>query len=359
VNSRVLLAGCAVGALLMTPAVSSAKTKSVSMGVPGKAQKAFRSNTGDANDFFPHTVAIHAGDTVAFVPNGFHTIDFVPKNKKTLNLFVPGAPVSGAKDAAGADFWFNGLPAQDFNPLVFAPPGAWGKSFTYRPSRRIESGAPLGEKLKPVKVKFPRTGTITYYCDIHPGMTGVVKVVRRSATVPSARADAKTVAAQVKRDLSLLKTVNTFSPGSGVIQIGGAGKHGVESYNFFPKSPTVKAGTTITFRMPTKSTEPHTATTGPGNPESEPNSYLGKLADSFNGPAPDPAAVYPSDQPGGTPASLTPTLHGNGFWNSGVLDSVVGSPLPASNQVTFAAPGAYTFHCMIHPFMKVTVNVTP
>ena len=64
----------------------------------------------------------------------------------------------------------------------------------------------------------------------------------------------------------------------------------------------------------------HTATTGPGNPESEPNSYLGQIAASFNSPVFDPRAVYPSEPPG--PAgTLTPALHGNGFWNTGVMDT--------------------------------------
>ena len=36
--------------------------------------------------------------------------------------------------------------------------------------------------------------------------------------------------------------------------------------------------------------EVHTATTGPGDPEKEPTSYLGALAASFNGPAFDSAA---------------------------------------------------------------------
>ena len=83
------------------------------------------------------------------------------------------------------------------------------------------------------------------------------------------------------------------------------------------------------------------------------------IAASFQGAAFDPRGVYPSEAPGSIGA-LTPTFHGNGFWNSGVMDtSSATAALPKSNAVTFSAPGTYTFYCMIHPFMKGTVTVTP
>jgi plastocyanin len=50
-------------------------------------------------------------------------------------------------------------------------------------------------------------------------------------------------------------------------------------------------------------------------------------------------------------------LHGNGFWNSGALDRVSATPLPQASQVTFGAPGTFTYYCLIHPFMKGTVVV--
>jgi len=116
-------------------------------------------------------------------------------------------------------------------------------------------------------------------------------------------------------------------------------------------------GTTLTFRMQAASFEAHTATTGPGDPGAETPSYLQELAKSFEAPVIDPRATYPSDQPG-APAVLTPTLHGNGFWNSGAIDASAATPLQDSNSVTFGAAGTYTFYCLIHPFMKATVTVS-
>jgi hypothetical protein len=102
--------------------------------------------------------------------------------------------------------------------------------------------------------------------------------------------------------------------------------------------------------------EDHTATFGPGDPEHDPGSYLGKLAASFNSSVFAPEAVYPSEPPG-TTGGLSPALHGNGFWSSGFMDASSATPLPHSSSVTFTAPGTYTFYCLIHTFMKGTVIV--
>src|SRR5690349_9307039 len=120
----------------------------------------------------------------------------------------------------------------------------------------------------------------------------------------------------------------------------------------------VPVGTPIKFAMPKGSREDHTATTGPGNPETEPSSYLGTLAGSLQGAPPlNPAAIYPSDPPGGAAASLTSATHGNGFWSTGFLDQDTATPISDSASVKFDQAGTYTFYCLIHPFMKGTVVV--
>jgi plastocyanin len=55
--------------------------------------------------------------------------------------------------------------------------------------------------------------------------------------------------------------------------------------------------------------------------------------------------------------SYSPTLHGNGFWNSGVMDTSAASPPANSNSVKFATPGTYDFYCLVHPFMHGQVVV--
>lgn len=341
----------------MAPAVAQASTKSVYMGTPPTSGKQFQNLSADVDDYFPHGITIHVGDSVKFIPSGFHTVDFPKKGVRGgQSLFAPtGQKVSGANDAAGAPFWFNGQDQFGFNPALFPP--QFGKTLTYTGSQTVESGPPIQNNPPPFTVKFTKKGSFTYYCDVHPGMKGIVHVVAKTAKAPSKKDDARTVKNEIKRDLTLAKKAAKADPGAGKVYVGYEAGQGVEHLGFLPANLTVKAGTTITFTMSKGSLEDHTATFGPGDPET-PGTYLGDIAASFQGPGPfDPRAVYPSDPPG-TPASLTQTTHGNGFWGSGVLDTVSSTPLPSSNTVRFDQAGTYNYYCMIHPFMHGTVTVT-
>jgi plastocyanin len=344
-------------AVLAVPASASAATKVVNMGTPPSAGKSFEKAVADVNAFFPSSTTIHVGDSVRFLPVGFHNLDLPKKGGKPTALIAPtGQPVAGANDAAGAAFWFNGQQNLQFNLPALAPTG-FGKSFTYTGAKGVQSGLPLAPKPKPVTVKFTKAGSFTYYCDVHAGMKASVKVLAKSKSIPSTKADAKRVKDQVSKALALAKKLAKTTAPAGTVDIGVAGKGGVEYFGMVPATSAVKVGTTLTFRMSPGTYEDHTATFGPGDPEKEPTSYLGKIAKSFEGATLDQSGVYPSEAPG-TIASLAPTLHGNGYWNSGVLDGSSATPLPASSKVTFGAPGTYNFYCLIHPFMKGTVTVT-
>jgi plastocyanin len=342
---------------LTLPCAAHAATKTVDMGLPLASQKAFNAALGaDVNDFFPHGVTIHAGDTVKFVPRGFHNVEIPKPGAKPSALLKPGGPVAGALDAAGSPFWFNGSPNVGFNPAVAV--GSLGKTVTYTGSNRIQSGLPLAQHPKPMTVNFPKAGSYTYYCDVHPGMKGTVRVLAASKPIPSAKADKQRLAAQLAADLKIAKGLTTATLPANTVTVGNAGANGVEYFGFVPGTLTVPRGTTVKFQMSPKTREVHTATTGPGDPSKDPASYLGKLAASFEAPVIDPAGAYPSDPPP-NPAALTPALHGNGYWNSGVLDVVASTPqLPASASVTFAGAGTYQLYCLIHPFMHGTVVVT-
>jgi plastocyanin len=301
------------------------------------------------------------GDTVRFIPNNFHTVDLPGRRTTKLPVIsAVGPTIAGSVDAAGAPFWFNGLQNVGFTPALLRP--AFGKTRTYSGRSAVLSGLPLANRPKPLSVRFTRPGRYRYFCDVHFGMTGIVRVVARSHRVPSAAADRKTLRRQEKATLRTAKALPTSTtPPANTIDVGLGGKGNVSLFAFVPATLTVPHGTTVTFQIGVR-TETHTATIGPGNPgdPSQSNTYLGQLETGFNQNPIDPRAAFPSDPPT-TIAALTPTFHGNGFWNSGALDLDPGTPatvIPNTRKVTFAAPGTYQVFCLIHPFMHGTITVT-
>ncbi len=356
---RLRFACCAAAATaLAVPGAADAATKTVFMGIPPAAQKSFEKTASDVNAFFPRSISVHTGDTVAFTPVGFHTVDFPPPGGKPLAFAAPnGKTATGILDETGVPFWFNGLPEIAFaKELVQLN---YGKTVV-KGAKRLESGLPLGDKLKPFKARFPRAGSYTYYCNIHSGMKGSVKVVGKTRPVGSVKLDALRIKNQTAAALKVAKgLVKATKPAANTVSLGAEGKGGVSYFGMVPEKLTVAAGTTVTFAMPVKSTDVHTATFGPAGTDEKSfaKSYVGTIAKSFEGTAFDSRGVYPSDLSTAAPAELTPTLHGNGFWNSGVLDGSAATALQASNKVTFAAPGSYTYYCLIHTFMKGTITV--
>ena len=347
--------------LLAVPGMAQAKTKTVNMGIPPTGAKQLeKAGVGpvDVNDFFPHGVTIHKGDKIRFAPVGFHSVDLPAKGSDMTPLISPtGDKISGSNDAAGQPFWFNGQDVLSFTPSLF-PPGLYGKKVSYNGKKAIISGLPLADKLKPFTVKFKKTGKFTYFCNIHAGMKGTITVKPKGKRIPSKKADKKALKKQIAKSVKTAKTLPSAKPPANTVDVGVAGKHGEELFAFVPSTLTVAPGTTINFRMSPLTRDVHTATTGPGDPEADPNSYLGQVAAGFAAVPFDPRAVYPSEAPGTPAAQLTPAFHGNGFWNSGAMDGSAATPqLPSGQSVTFSAPGTYQFYCMVHPFMHATVNV--
>jgi plastocyanin len=344
----------ALGVALALPGAAMAATRPVFMGLPPASQKSFEKASSDANAFFPSSIRIHAGDVVAFQPVGFHTVD-MPARGGPLPLVGPTGRKVAALDAAGIPFWFNARDELGFDKRLLKQ--SFGRTLVKSPGYRIQSGLPLGRKLKPLRVRFDKAGLYTYYCNIHARMKGTVRVVGKHSPIPSATSDAARVKAQVAKALTAAKALPAATkPPANTISLGAQGKGGASYFGMLPDKLTVPPGATVKFAMPVGSTEVHTATFGPGNPD-KPAEYLGAIAATLQGAVFDGRAVYPSEPPGTPPAGLSPTLHGNGFWNSGFLDAVPASPLAASSTVTFTTPGTYQFVCLIHTFMKGTITV--
>jgi plastocyanin len=346
---RFAVVGLVITAVFALASTASAQTKVVYAGGPAKFNKALGKHGAGLDNFLLNRITIHVGDTVEWngvsLSSGFHTVDIPKLHGSDLPLITPtGSTVSGVNDAAGNPFWFDGnVPMLGFNPLLFTPVGGT----TYNGKKRVDSGLPLG-KPHNFKVKFTTVGTYKYFCDVHYGMRGTVVVKPKGAAIPSAKDDAATLKRQERKYLKEAKRVAKTKPPADQVSVGASGPGGLEVFAMFPSVLNINAGTTVQFVMSRDTRETHTATFGP-------SSYLDPLAASFTGPAPAPAAVYPSDPPG--QSTLTPTSHGNGFANTGALDRDAGTPLPALGAIKFTTPGTYNYQCLIHPFMRGTIIV--
>jgi plastocyanin len=223
----------------------------------------------------------------------------------------------------------------------------------YDGTQLVGSGLPLAGPPKPLKVKFPKKGSYTVLCSVHPGMKGTVVVKGKKTAISTAKQDAKRIKKHKRVATKLAKKLAAGKgvPGGATVKAGNDRK-GVATIAFFPDSTTVKTGESVKFTMSNKSTETH-------NVAFAPEDYAKQLAQTFLGPAGlDPMTVYPSEPPP-TGLVVNGTSHGNGYVNTGLLDDDKATPLPKSNTVSFSKPGTYQYYCIVHGAeMKGTVTVT-
>jgi plastocyanin len=337
----VLIGAGAVAAGLLVPSMANAAT--------AKAQWGDFDRTGtEFMSLYPGKVTVSKGDKVQFAIVGFHTATFLGKGQKLPAFIQASSTLNPPKnDPGGAPYWWGGVtPLLQINGAAFAPAG--GKVVTGR--KTVSSGVLPGDAPK-FTVTFPKTGTFHIRCIIHPGMKGTIRVVPKSGDTAAKRtarakaelkAQAATVKALVKKATRATTPTVSISPGTKKAQ----------TLSFQPANKKVAPGTTVTFNMD-GGNEVHTVTFGP-------KAFVEQLAKTtFQGQGVDLPAegTYASDPPTAGVPSLTPTTHGNGFLNSGVLNDKGVGPLPRSFKITFGTPGIYTYICLVHPEMKGTITV--
>src|SRR5262245_3920854 len=230
-----LLVGAAL--LLVAPAMAQAKTKTVQVGPFGKAAtQDFQDAQADANAFFRRTITIRKGDSVRWRINGFHNVMLPAKGRTPPGLVStnPGRLVAGFNDAQGRPFWFNGQPSLLINPLVGFRQGN-GK---YNGKAMRASGTPQGNgPPKPYTLKFTSTGTFNYYCDVHDGMKGTVKVVGSKKSVPTNTQDSNAAGREMAARLDEAEENTTganLQAQANVIQAGNDNAKGTSVFKFFP-----------------------------------------------------------------------------------------------------------------------------
>jgi plastocyanin len=227
-----------IGSLALASGASARVTRTVIAGQPPDTQQVdshyvsknyVAKYSPDINAFFNHRTVIHVGDSVRFKIHGFHTIDLPGKSGQDLPFVTPtGQLVTGANDAAGHPFWFNGLPQLGINPALFA--GA--KSHRYKGTKRIDSG--IGSSKLPVK--FTKPGRYKFFCDVHPGMIGYIVVRGRHRRIPSRAQAAATGLAQLKADILSAINLSKYKSPKDTVSIGNSARNGVELYAMFPKT---------------------------------------------------------------------------------------------------------------------------
>ncbi len=343
----------------VSASAAHAATFDIAAGPPLQRPPAGVPSDSTVNDFYPRSVTVHTGDRVKFGFYGFHNVVFPAGGQPVPPLIVADqtALVSGVVDAAGAGFWFNGQPRLVVDQRNAFPTGGT----TVDGSKLVSSGLPLSEgQPKPFVARFTKRGRFTFFCTVHAGMRGSVKVVPRSRRAPTAAQNRRRVKSQLDRQIVRVKKLNRFRGPSGNVVQAGSDQGAVSILRFFPQRTTVKAGTTVRFQMARSTREIHTISFGP-------QPYLEGLARESIGPDPasgtqgpptivaDSRTFRPSDPPP-LPA-YTGANHGNGFLNTGPLARGAG-PFPPTANITFSTPGTYHYICLIHPEMTGTVVVT-
>lgn len=328
----------------------------VSAGPPLRAAPPGVSHQADALAFFPRVATITAGQSVTFNINGFHTVTFGSRN--AFPLIIPqGGVQPSATDAAGEPLWWGGkAPVLGLNPK--AVPQVGGSTIS-SPSQVASSGlqrvltASQKHPPKPYTLTFEKPGLYRFFCIVHPGMAGAVRVLPATATAPTpAQVDLR-VKAQLGRTISNLKTIQAQNPTAPLTVWVGAGKlDGSEVTSFFPKRLTVNAGDTVKF-VSHDPTDIHTVTFGPP-------AYTTQIENTFVGPkGVNPFGAFASEPPGppGGPVSYDGSNHGNGYVNSGIVNPYSIKDKPHLFRVTFTKAGVYHFECVIHSNMDGTIVV--
>ena len=268
--------------------------------------------------FLPASVTVKTGATVEWTAPGSepHTITFLPVGQTPP---PPGDPANAAlreKSTSGA---YDGT--QTFSSTII----------------------PTGPKPEKYSISFPKAGSFTYNCVIHPGMTGTVKVVDDATTADTQaaiNARAKTEQAKLltqgratKATLTksaVKKTANADGSTTWTILMGASSPH-IDVLAFQPANADIKAGDTVIFLN--DSAAPHTASFKgskelPANPESA-------------------EAMAPS--PGPSPQTLNATDVFNTGWLPPNAPPGQGPP-EAARSFTFVVPaaGTYNYICLLH-----------
>ena len=317
---RVLLALPIVFGTLVAVGVTAQASTPRAVAVPGEISLVAGVNDPkDPNiavlEFLPSSIKVAKGTNVTWAIAGPepHSVTFVPPGTKT--------PPSTEADAS----------------LTFPtkPTGA------YDGTTLVNSGVqPLGAATEVQKftMSFAKTGKYTYYCVLHPNMTGTVQVTddtqdSQASITSRGKSQLKKYLAEGEAAKKKLvkatpkKTTNSDGSTTYTVEMGASTAH-TDVLAFSPTPRNVKAGDHVTFVN--NSSAPHTA------------SFGGTLVPTI--PTADNVV---NAVPGASPQTLVPDTYINSGW---LPPKVPGGPPVAARSFTFDVPdpGKFTYACVLH-----------
>ncbi len=283
--------------------------------------------------FGPSELKVHQGDTVTWLMDGFHNVHFEDQMANLIIVDDKGNPI--------------------INPDIANPTGKSGDNFV----NGANSGMPTltNASLTFSQVMDVAPGRYTYFCDIHPGMVGVIEVVADDVSIPSpdeaALAGRQELGAYIDKatpaSLNLSIAPMATATDGKVAVAAGNGDTGRATVNLFaPSTVTIKAGESVVWTVPADSVEVHFINSLPFDP----NAFQDFIPVLVSG------STMPTLNVG--PGFLGTSQDGdkvgkNGSFNSGFL-----AP-GQSFTLTFTDPGVYPYFCHIHPGMNGVVVVDP
>jgi plastocyanin len=231
--------------------------------------------------YFPETAVVWAGDSVEFRAAS-HTPHTVTSRQG-----------------------FDSTPALTQNDPAFA---AW-----FGPGGFLMPGQSFNRT-------FERPGTYSYFCKIHPAMTGTITVTNGSA--PSGSSSLPLPGQDANRSQAAPNMVHVAA---------GWGSGDTTADMFAPKHVTVAPGTLVVFTN-FHTFEPHTVTAA----------------------LPNPGPPGPNNQPAW---DSSPNIGPPPAWWDGAQGIMATDAANKLFRHTFANPGHYTYFCKLHPGMVGTVVV--
>lgn len=282
--------------------------------------------------FAPIELQVHRGDTVTWHNDGFHNIRFAEEMANLLIVSDSGEPL--------------------LNPVIAFPNVNSGDNYT---GGEANSGLPgaLDGTLAFSLVIDVETGRYTYFCDVHPGMVGVIEVVEEDTEIPTP-AEAELIGeAQLGGEFNKalpiavqMSTMPVVASTDGSVDVSvGSGATGRATVNLFaPSVVSIKAGEKVVWTNPIDSVDVHFINSLPFDAAT-----IVDFAPVQTDPNAPPQLVV---GPGflGTTEDATSIKAGDSY----------NSPFIAPGQaftLIFSEAGIYAYFCHIHPAMNGVVIV--